>query len=97
MIFKIKGCYFVYLAIIVLFILINIKTKEGLLEQTHSQSDCMELGKTECSNSNICIWKTDNTCQLAPTTSEPTASSQPSSDPTPSNSETNGSNYGISN
>lgn len=95
---KWKGCYWVYLAIVVLFILINIKTKEGLVEKSQSQSDCRELGKTECSASNTCIWKTDNTCELAQSSdiassSEPVpsnidASIDRSGEPSPSNSET---------
>ena len=101
---KWKVCYWVYLAIVVLFILINIKTKEGLVEKSQSQSDCRELGKTECSASNTCIWKTDNTCELAHS-----SDLTPSSEPVPSNSDqsidrsgepssnTNTSNYGLSN
>jgi len=60
---KVKGCYFVYIAIFALFLLLNIKKKEGLVEQSQSQYDCAQLGKADCSSSDTCMWKLDNTCR----------------------------------
>ena len=65
--FRIKGCYFVYLGIVALFILINLKTKEGLVEQTQTQYDCEQLGKSDCASSTRCTWTLNNTCEPTPT------------------------------
>jgi hypothetical protein len=86
--FKIKGCYLVYLAIGALFILINIKTKETLVEQSQSQYDCSQLGKSDCASSDTCMWKLNNTCQ--PANSEPSNNEPSNNEPSnnePSNSE----------
>ena len=66
-----KGCHLVYLAIgvLILIMLNNIK-REGLVEQSQSQYDCAQLGKSDCASSNTCMWKLDNTCQPDPSKSE---------------------------
>jgi len=80
---KSKGCYYVYFAIGLLFILVllNKKKREGLIEKSQSQSDCMEIGKSECIASSTCIWKTDNTCQLASISELPSNDTNTTSNP----------------